>query len=150
MNPELTRALLDSFYLAEQTFTTLPPLPDGMTPQYVHIIDAIMQIEQKNGSVCVSDVAVWFHISVPGITRSIRALEQMGIVEKIHDDKDRRVVHITLTGKGRKWHGIYVEEYHAKLAEVLSGIPETDARTTIATIKSVVNLMKSNPITLEN
>lgn len=148
MNPELTRKLLDSFYRAQMAFFTLPPLPEGLTPQYVHIIDAITHIEQEKGKVRVSDVAEWFHMSVPGVTRSIHALEKIGAVKKIRDDNDRRVVLIALTDQGRKWYDTYLEEYHQKLSELLAEIPESDVETTILTIPRVVQLMRDHPITL--
>ena len=148
MNTEMTRSLLDSFYLAQQAFNTLPPLPEGLTPQYVHIIDAIMHIEKERGSVCVSDIADWFQIAAPGITRAIRSMESLGAVRKVRDDQDRRIVHIELTDLGREWYDIYLDQYHTKLAGILSDISESDAKMTEMTIRSVVKRMKENPITL--
>lgn len=148
MNPELTRKLLDSFYRAQMAFYTLPPLPEGLTPQYVHIIDAITHIEKENGRVRVSDVAEWFHMSVPGATRSIRALEKIGAVRKVRDEKDRRIVLIALTDQGRIWYDTYVDEYHRKLSTLLADVPESDIETTIRTIPRVVELMRDHPITL--
>lgn len=148
MNGEQSRTLLDSFYKAQLVFATLPPLPNGMTPQYVHIIDAITHIEQEKGSVCISDVAAWFHVSAPGITRSITSLEKLGAVEKVRDEKDRRVVHIALTPLGKHWYDIYLDEYHGKLSSILSVIPDRDVETTIQTINRVVALMEENPISL--
>lgn len=148
MNSELTRKLLNSFYRAQIAFSTLPPLPDGLTPQYVHIIDAITHIEQERGKVRVTDVAAWFHISVPGATRSIRALEELGAVRKIRDDRDRRVVRIALTDLGREWYDIYLKEYHMRLSELLEDIPEPDVETTIQTIQRVVQQMRDHPIRL--
>lgn len=148
MNPELTRNLLNSFYEAQMAFFMLPPLPEGLTPQYVHIIDAVMHIEKKRGKVRVSDVAAWFHISVPGATRSINALEGLGAVRKIRDDKDRRVVRIALTSLGREWYDTYLDEYHRKLSELLADIPESDAETTMQTIRKTVQLMRNHPIKL--
>lgn len=148
MNSELTRKLLDSFYRAQAAFVTLPPLPKGLTPQYVHIIDAITHIEQEQGKVRVSDIASWFNTSVPGVTRSIRAMEELGAVRKIRDEKDRRVVRIALTDLGKEWYDIYLAEYHRKLSGILEDIPESDVETTIKTIQSVVKQMQEHPIEL--
>lgn len=148
MNTELTRNLLNSFYEAQMAFLMLPPLPKGLTPQYVHIIDAITHIEKEKGKVRVSDVAAWFHTSVPGATRSIRALEELGAIKKIRDDNDRRVIHITLTDLGKEWYDTYLDEYHRKLSGLLADIPESDAETAIQTIRKVVQLMRDNPIRL--
>lgn len=141
--------LLDAFYTAQQAFSTLPPLPEGMTSQYVHILDTITAIENERGSVRVSDVADRFHVSIPGMTRSLRALESLGAIRKERGTKDRREVKLVLTGRGRRWYRVYVEEYHEKLAEILSGIPDEDVRTTTRTVQSAVRLMHEHPITLE-
>lgn len=150
MNSALTRALIRSFYTAQQGLNALPPLPEGLTPQYVHIIDVITQLELDQGSVCVSDVAASVHVSVPGITRSIHALEKLGAVRKVRDDRDRRIVRIAITDLGKNWYDTYVNEYHTKLAALLSDIPEEDMKTTICTVQQVVRKMKDNPITLSD
>ncbi len=148
MNSELTRELLDSFYLAQQAFATLPALPQGMTSQYVHILDAITIIEAERGTVRVSDVADWFHVSIPGMTRSLHALEGLGAIRKERGTKDRREVKLALTDRGRLWYRIYVEQYHEKLAEILHDIPDADVQTTVRTIQSAVSLMHEHPIVL--
>lgn len=148
MNSDLTKKLLDAFYTAQQAFTTLPPLSEGMTSQYVHILDAIAAIDNARGSVRVSDVADWFHVSVPGITRSLNALENLGAIRKERGAKDRREVNLVLTGRGRHWYRIYVEEYHERLAEILREIPDEDVRITARTIQSAVRLMHEHPIML--
>ena len=148
MNSELTRELLDSFYLAQQAFATLPALPQGMTSQYVHILDAITMIEAERGTVRVSDVADWFHVTIPGMTRSLHALESLGAVQKARGTEDRREVKLILTDLGRSWYRIYVEQYHDKLAEILHDIPDEDVQTTVHTIQSAVNLMHEHPIEL--
>lgn len=148
MNSELTRELLDSFYLAQQAFATLPALPEGMTSQYVHILDTITAIENERGSVRVSDVADWFHVSIPGITRSLRALENLGAIRKQRGLKDRREVRIELTDRGRLWYSIYVKQYHEKLADILHDISDEDVQTTVHTIQSAVTLMHKHPIVL--
>ncbi len=148
MNSMLTRRLMDAFHEAAGVPALMPPLPSGMTSQYVHVIDAIAQIGEKKGSVRVSDVAECLHVSIPGITRSVRALEELGAVEKEKASGDRRVVHIALTPLGQTWFQIYVEEYHEKLSALLADIPEEEAEVTIQTISQVMERMRGNPIAL--
>lgn len=148
MNTILTRQLLDAFHEAAGIDALMPPLPEGMTSQYVHVIDAIAQIEEKKGAVRVSDVAECLHVSIPGITRSLRALEALGAVEKKKNAGDRRVVHVALTALGQTWYQVYVEEYHKRLSALLSDIPDGEAAVTAATIAKVIGRMREHPILL--
>ena len=148
MNTILTRKLMDSFHEAALSPGLMPPLPDGMKSQYVHIIDAISQIGKKNNSVRLSDVASFMNVTLPGITRSVNALERLGAVRKLKDPEDRRAIRLELTDKGRTWVSVYVEEYHSRLADLLESVPEKDALTTIRTIDIVIRQMQNHPITL--
>ncbi|MGN1023438.1 MAG: MarR family winged helix-turn-helix transcriptional regulator [Lachnospiraceae bacterium] len=149
MNPMLTRRLLDAFYDAGSVSELMPPLPEGMTAQYVHVLDAIAQVESEKGQVRVSDVAHFLHVQTPGVTRSLRAMERLGAVEKEKDAGDRRVVRIALTPLGQDWYARYVVRYHEALSHLLSDIPEEEAETTVDTIGKIMRRMREHPITLE-
>ena len=45
MTIELIKRLLDACYEAKRIRDMLPPLPDGVTPSYIHFLDVIEQID---------------------------------------------------------------------------------------------------------
>lgn len=102
-----------SFHLAQQALNTLPPLPDGITAQYIHILDAISHHENNKRSVRVSDIAGNLRVSIPGITRSLKAMESIGIIKKVPAPDDGRVVLLALTPYGREILAVYVTQYHS-------------------------------------
>ena len=46
MTIELIKRLLDACYEAKRIRDMLPPLPDGVTPSYIHFLDVIEQMEK--------------------------------------------------------------------------------------------------------
>lgn len=57
MTIELIKRLLDACYEAKRIRDMLPPLPDGVTPSYIHFLDVIEQMEKNGTSVKVSDIS---------------------------------------------------------------------------------------------
>ena len=51
MTIELIKRLLDACYEAKRIRDMLPPLPDGVTPSYIHFLDVIEQMEINGTSV---------------------------------------------------------------------------------------------------
>lgn len=149
MNTILTRQLMDAFHTAAAAWGLMPKLPPGLTSQYVHVLDAIAVTDQSGEGSRVTDLARALGVASPGITRTIGSLEKLGAVQKVPDAKDRRAVLVRLTPKGKQWYETYVVAYHRMLAELLSGIPEEDVKTTIATIQKTEQIMRQHPIAPE-
>ncbi len=49
-----------------------------------------------------SEISRMFSISKPNVTTLINRLDEGGYVKRTHDDKDRRVIRISVTDKGRR------------------------------------------------
>ena len=63
---------------------------------YVHAL-ALLQAE---GSLPMSRLAEAMAVSLPNLTGIVGRMEERGLVERIHDQRDRRVVHVRLTAQG--------------------------------------------------
>ena len=63
---------------------------------YVHAL-ALLQAE---GPLSMSRLADRMGVSLPNATGIIGRMEERGLVEREHDERDRRVVHVRLTEKG--------------------------------------------------
>lgn len=55
-----------------------------------------------DGELKPSEISRIFSISKPNVTTLINGLVEGGYVQRSHDDKDRRVIRISITEKGRK------------------------------------------------
>jgi MarR family transcriptional regulator, transcriptional regulator for hemolysin len=61
----------------------------------------ILWILQEHGPLPVSRLADWLGIGVPNATGLLDRMEQRGLVERVRDVDDRRVVHARMTELGR-------------------------------------------------
>ena len=144
MELSILKDFLDACYKAKHITELMPKLPEGMTPRHVHVLDVVYQLGAKEQNVKVSDISSHLNVTRPSITKLIRELEEMGVLEKVPDKKDKRVIHLNPTSLGKKYYDYYVEQYHSWLAEQFSGISEEDFLATIRTIGRVSDIMNNN------
>ena len=74
-----------------------------------------------------SDISQLHCISRPNVTTLINKLIEGGLVQRIHDEKDRRVIYITITDKGKKAalrDRKIVKEYTLKMFDRLDAIED--------------------------
>ncbi|MEE8814853.1 MAG: MarR family transcriptional regulator [Lachnospiraceae bacterium] len=144
MDTTLTRQMMDACLTAEKIQQMLPKLPAGVTPLYIHIVDALHEMEENGERTRVSDLAERLHLSLPGATRPLRALKDLGAVTKETAEDDRRSVSIHLTPLGNAWYEQYVASFHRKLAGIFSGISDEDARTMVRVVDTMYCRMREN------
>ena len=95
---------------AKRITELMPPLPKGMSPRHIYVIDAVFQLSQCQEKVMVSDVSKLLGVTRPSITKVIQELEKLKVLTKIPDQEDKRIVHIALTSLGKEYYGVYVGE----------------------------------------
>ena len=57
MDTALIKDFFDCCRDAKKILELLPPLPQGLTPRHIQIVDTISQLEEKNGLVKISDIS---------------------------------------------------------------------------------------------
>lgn len=82
MKSEKVKEMLDSCYMAKRILDMLPKLPEGVLPSYVRYLETIIELEEKNQKVKVSDVSEVLNLPRPGVTRTINAMEEKRIFKK--------------------------------------------------------------------
>ena len=75
MNSEKVKQMLDSFYMAKRILDLLPQLPQGVLPSYIRYLEAIIELEQQNKKVKISDVSDYLNLPRPGMTKIIHTME---------------------------------------------------------------------------
>lgn len=141
MDVELIKRMLDACYLAKRAREMLPPLPDGVMPSYIQYIDVINKLEQQGKKAKVSDISDALDLPRPGVTRSVKEMEQKGYLQKTTSPEDGRVIYLTVTEAGAQLSREYDEEFFRSLAPSLQDIPEADIKTTIRTIEAFYKVM---------
>lgn len=144
MEVKNVKRLLDACAEASHIEQLLPPLPQGITPRCVRVIEQIADLSRQHGSVRVSDISEMLDVTRPGITKVLRDLDNMGYVAKSKDTVDSRVVYVTLTDEGMALYRTYVEEYHQHLTEVLSEIGDEGAIAIASAIRRVSELISND------
>ena len=123
--------MLDACYQAKRIREMLPALPSGVTPSYIHFLDVIQIMERQGVAVKISDISDYLNIPRPGVTRTVKEMEEKGYLRKAN----------SLTEEGRKLSEKYNENYFAGLAPYLESISEADAKVMIQTIETFYQVM---------
>lgn len=148
MNERKAKDVIDAFEKVEKIAQSRPPLPKGLLPSYLKLIDLIYHIS-KQGKVKVSDLSTHMNQTMPSITRSLKAMEEMKLVKKENSSKDKRIVYISLTDKGNNIYQKYVKTYYSKLSKRLSIYKDSDLDKMIQTINLIYDDLMTNPIEME-
>ena len=91
---------------------------------------------EKNGtSVKVSDISDALNLPRPGVTRTVKEMEQKGYLTKKPSEEDARILYLFITDEGKKLSAKYNEQVFSALLPDLEAISGEDAECTIHTIE---------------
>ena len=150
MTVENIKAFLDACYQAKRIRELLPALPKGVTPAYIHYLDIIETLEKRGVRVKVSDISDALNIPRPGVTRTVKEMQDKGYLQKIASVKDGRVTYLTVTEQGKALSRTHNEQFFAELAPLLAGISDDDAACTVRTIEQIYNIMSERRATYDH
>ena len=141
--------LLDACYQGKRVRELLPPLPRGVRPSYVQYLDVIETLESHGVRVKVSDISDTLHLPRPGVTRTVKEMEDKGYLRKIASEEDGRVTYLAITDSGKRLSQIHNAQFFAQLAPLLADISEEDAACTVRTIQKLYDVMSERSDSLE-
>lgn len=141
MKSEKVKEMLDSCYMAKRILDMLPKLPEGVLPSYVRYLETIIELEEKNQKVRVSDVSEVLNLPRPGVTRTIHAMGEKGYLKKETAKHDGRVTYVTVTKEGKMIFEKYNKDYFQKLALCLNHVSNDEADCMIQTIEKFYEVM---------
>lgn len=133
--------MFDACYQAKRTRDMLPPLPEGVRASFIHYLDVIQSLEKQGIKVKVSDISDAMELPRPGVTRTVKEMEEKGYLKKIASEKDGRVTYITVTQTGLELSQKYDEQYFNGLIPYMEEISEEDAECMIQTIEKFYQIM---------
>ena len=88
----------------------------------MHTIDVVG--EKKDAT--PTDVARTLMVTLGTVTTSLNNLERKGYIERVRSTKDRRVVHLYLTKKGRLVYRLHQRFHRAMVRQITEGMDETE------------------------
>lgn len=82
MTIEKIKKMMDACYIAKRAWDMLPSLPQGVAPSYIHYLDIIEMLESRGVRVKVSDISETLNRPRPGVTRTVKEMEQKDYLQK--------------------------------------------------------------------
>lgn len=146
MTIEQMKRTMDACYQAKRIREMLPPLPKGVTPSYIQFLDVIEKMEEKQMPVKVSDISEQLRIPRPGVTRTVKEMEEKGFLRKETSAEDGRIVYVSITEQGKQMSYEYNQKTFEKLVECMGEISEEEINCTIATIDKMYRIMSERRI----
>ena len=149
MDISMIKALLDACYQAKRVRELLPALPNGVSSSHIQYLDIIEQLENRGMKVKISDISDTLHLPRPGVTRTVKEMEDKGFLKKTTSDADGRITYISITEAGKKLSQTYNDRFFSQLAPLLADISQEEANCTIRTIEKLYQVMAERRISLE-
>ena len=141
MTSEIIKRMFDACYQAKRTREMLPPLPEGVRSSFIQYLDTIQSLEGQGVQVKVSDISDAMELPRPGVTRTVKEMEEKGYLQKIASEEDGRVTDIAVTRKGTNLSQKYDEQYFKSLLPYMEEISDEDAECMIRTIEKFYQIM---------
>ena len=149
MTIELLKQMMDACYQAKRIREMLPPLPKGVTSSHIQYLDIIETLQRQGIQVKVSDISDRLSLPRPGVTRTVKELEQKGFLKKQSSAEDGRVTYLSLTDAGKELSQKYNQQTFSVLSSYMEEIPEADVQCTIQTIKQFYDIMCERRMNLD-
>lgn len=83
MTSEIIKRMFDACYQAKRTRDMLPPLPEGVRASFIQYLDVIQSLERKGIQVKVSDLSDAMELPRPGVTRTVKEMEEKDIFRRL-------------------------------------------------------------------
>lgn len=111
-----------------RTLTRLAGGPDEGPPTTVTQRLTLLELGD-GGSMRLNDLANRMGVSAPTASRSVDALHDMGLVERVSDPNDRRALRIDLTPAGKKLLAERKEKAEAAFAPAVAELSDAERKT---------------------
>ena len=149
MDISTIKALLDACYQAKRIRELLPALPNGVSSSHIQYLDIIEQLENRGMKVKISDISDTLHLPRPGVTRTVKEMEDKGFLKKTTSDEDGRITYLSITEAGKKLSQTYNDRFFSQRAPLQTDISQEEASCTIRTIEKLYQVMAERRISLE-
>ena len=81
------------------------------------------------------------NIKMPSMTEAVDRFEKEGILDRIRDDEDRRVVKVKMTAKGKKMHKEVLKRRADELTKIFSVLTTKDRTKLLDSLKNVSEIL---------
>lgn len=100
----------------------------------------------NNPSSTVTDVTKRFQITKSSATQLVERLQKQGLIGKVPDKKDRRIVHLKLTAKAIRILAKMKKERDEQMKKIFSKVSSKDLRELIRIHMSLLKNLKKHEV----
>ena len=90
----------------------------------------------------VSDIATTLHVATPTVTQNIDGMVSKELVKRYRDDRDRRLVLVRITKKGRSALAKATRSVEAYLGDLLTSVPKERQVALAQAAQEILDLVK--------
>lgn len=102
----------------------------------------VMRTIHKNGTCTSSQLAEFFYVNRSAITAIINRLSAKGFIKRVPDERDRRVIHLHLTERGKEVVSQGEEKIRNVVGMYLSQLEEEEIASFLKTFEKLANIVK--------
>lgn len=118
--------------------------PVGMRRSEIGVLGAVDHLEKSGAkAVSISSLAREMGQSVPGVSQKVSELEKQGYLRRLADKKDRRVVTVALTPKGRKVAEACLRDFLLRIEEALARMGEEKSGALFALMQQLTEALET-------
>lgn len=99
----------------------------------------------QNGSLTTTQIAGSVHLSPSTVVGILDRLEKQGLIQRMRDSKDRRLVNVTATDEGKRLVEHAPSLLQDRLAEALQRLPDLEQATIALSLRRIADLMEVSP-----
>lgn len=114
---------------------------DITSPQLVTLLCVAQE-----GPITPSAIAARIHLSSATVVGILNRLESRGLILRVRDSQDRRLVHVSITKAGRELASAAPSPLQDTFAEALRRLPEPERVAIAASLERIVDLMQAREI----
>ena len=104
----------------------------------MHIIEAVGIEEPRN----MSTVAAKLMVTVGTLTTAVNSMVKKSYINRVRSEKDRRIVLLSLTEKGRKAYDHHRRFHEEMIKAVMTNLSEEEANVLVKALKNVSDFFK--------
>ena len=109
-----------------------------ITNNDMHIIEAIGLDEPKR----MSEVAARMNVTTGTLTKAVEALEQKGYVNRCRNDRDKRVVRVSLTDSGVRAYEHHARFHSNMIHDIKESLSDQESEILIGTLGKLVKFFQ--------
>lgn len=103
----------------------------------------VMRLEGNQKALSIGEISNFLQITPAGVTHLINPLEEKGLIERLKNPSDRRVVLVGITEKGISIAEDLMAEIQEKLVGLIEFLGEEDSRKLIDLMNKVIDYVSS-------